>query len=997
MRRSDRNALFFLFALSGFAGLIYESIWTHYLKLFLGHAAYAQALVLAIFMGGMAIGSWIASARSGRWRNLLRAYALTEGIIGVFALVFHEVFRGATALAFDAVLPRLAGTPWAIVAFKWTLASALILPQCVLLGMTFPLMTAGVLRAYREQPGRSLAMLYFTNSIGAAIGVLVSGFVLVRFVGLPGTVRIAGLLNIAVAAIVWRRFGRAAGDGAAPAEAGAGALRLDRTLAAYLLVSFVTGASSFVYEIAWIRMLSLVLGSSTHAFEVMLSAFILGLALGGLFIQRRIDGMASAPRTLAIVQVAMGLLALATLPLYGSTFGAMRWLLAVLPRTDGGYTLFNLASNGIALAVMLPATFCAGMTLPLITFQLLRLGRGEGAIGAVYASNTVGAIVAVFLATHLGMPLLGLKGLLTAGAALDLALGVAIAWAAAGAFRTRRWPAALSAASVGAVALTLVAVQLDTRLMASGVYRLGKLLDPAINRVVLHRDGKTASVDLVATDPGYISIITNGKSDASAAMRPGLTPTLDEPTMILAAVVPMALHPEARTAAAIGFGSGMTTHTLLSNPRLASVDTIEIEEEMPKAARAFRPLNELAYVDPRSHIHLDDAKTFFSTHDRRYDLIVSEPSNPWVSGVAGLFSEEFYQLARRHLNEGGLFVQWIQLYEIDVELLSSVLKALGDNFSDYAVYAANDNDAIVVARNGPLGDPSPEILRLPGLASSLQRTRVAGVQDIEVRKIGTRKAWEGLVRSYAIAPNSDYAPVLDQNAARTRFLQASAAPLLVFARYPLPTLEILAESRRPYVLTTVTPALYFDGSRRAWQAELLRDLALAPDHPERVRSLAPQAARAAAPLVAWRRDCRGPFPLESFLSVAERVVPNLTTAELATLWAPLVEPACAAHLEPLDRAWVEFVRAVSARDARGIAVTSRDLLDGAQGLAPETVSYLVAAGMLGSIVQGETSAAERLWLQYGPSIAGDDKLLLRGLAAQCRRAAVRASASARAN
>jgi hypothetical protein len=478
-------------------------------------------------------------------------------------------------------------------------------------------------------------------------------------------------------------------------------------------------------------------------------------------------------------------------------------------------------------------------------------------------------------------------------------------------------------------------------------------------------------------------------------MVPGLTPTVDESTMILLGVVPMALHPEARTAAAIGFGAGITTHTLLSNPRLASVDTIEIEEEMPKAAQAFRPRNELAYVDPRSHVHLDDAKTFFSTHDRRYDLIVSEPSNPWVSGVAGLFSGEFYQLARRHLNEGGLFVQWIQLYEIDVELVVSVLKALGDNFSDFAVYAANDTDAIVVARNGPVGDPSPEILRLPGLAFSLERTGVAGVQDLEVRKIGTRKAWDGLMRSFAVAPNSDYAPVLDQNAARTRFLQASAAPLLVFARQPLPTLELLSEARRPSGPTTITPALFFDGSRRASQAALLRDLALAPDHPERVRSLEPEAARAAAPLVAWRRDCRGPFPLESFLSVAERVVPDLTSAELATLWAPLLEPACAARLEPLDRAWVEFVRAVSARDVRGIAMTSRDLLDGAQGLPPETVSYLVAAGMLGSVVHGEPWAAERLWLHYGPSIGSDDKLLLRGLAAQCRGAVAPASASAR--
>src|SRR5207244_10750777 len=202
-RRSlARAALFALFAASGFAGLIYESIWTHYLKLFLGHAAYAQTLVLAIFMGGMALGSWISSRCSPRWRNLLAAYAVTEAAIGVLGLVFHEAFTAATALAYDAVLPRLAASPAAVAAAKWGLSTALILPQSVLLGTTFPLMTAGVLRAFGDRPGRSLAMLYFTSSLGAAAGVLVSGFVLISAVGLPGTVRIAGLINIAVAATV---------------------------------------------------------------------------------------------------------------------------------------------------------------------------------------------------------------------------------------------------------------------------------------------------------------------------------------------------------------------------------------------------------------------------------------------------------------------------------------------------------------------------------------------------------------------------------------------------------------------------------------------------------------------------------------------------------------------------------------------------------------------------------------------------------------------------
>src|SRR3954469_9633497 len=451
-----RPLLIALFAASGFAGLIYESIWTHYLKLFLGHAAYAQTLVLAIFMGGMALGSWLAARMGLRWKNLLAGYALTEAAIGALALVFHEVFVASTGWAYGSSLLRFA-------AFKWSLAAALILPQCVLLGMTFPLMTAGLLRWFPDRPGRSVALLYFTNSLGAAVGVLASGFWLVPAVGLPGTVRAAGAINLRVAASVWALSRRSISSPSTAAASGSG-LR-DRVFWLFLGAALITGASSFVYEVAWTRMLTLVLGASTHAFELMLGAFILGLALGGLFIQRRIDRLARPVRTLAWLQIAMGLFALATLVAYGPTFDAMAWLIRRLPRTDRGYALFNLGSGAMAVGLMLPATFCAGTTLPLITFHLLKRGCGEASIGAVYAANTVGAIAAVFAAVHAGLPLLGLKGLLVAGAALDLLLGVLL------------WPRLLPAlASAAAVVLCVFFVHLDAYKMASGVYRYGTLM-----------------------------------------------------------------------------------------------------------------------------------------------------------------------------------------------------------------------------------------------------------------------------------------------------------------------------------------------------------------------------------------------------------------------------------------------------------------------------------------------------------------------------------------
>src|SRR5688500_4266807 len=198
----SRGAFYVLFTVSGFAGLIYESVWTQYLKLFLGHAAYAQSLVLAVFMGGMAAGAAYCGRRSARIANPLAAYALIEALVGLAALGFHPVFAGVTDWAFESLLPSLEDD-WLALAAKLTLSCLLILPQSVLLGMTFPLMSAGLVRAHRGAAGESLAMLYFTNSLGAAAGFLASGFVLIAWIGRPGTLRAAGGLNLLIAAVVW--------------------------------------------------------------------------------------------------------------------------------------------------------------------------------------------------------------------------------------------------------------------------------------------------------------------------------------------------------------------------------------------------------------------------------------------------------------------------------------------------------------------------------------------------------------------------------------------------------------------------------------------------------------------------------------------------------------------------------------------------------------------------------------------------------------------------
>src|SRR5256884_6449487 len=324
----DRNVklLFALLALSGFTGLIYESVWSHYLRLFLGAAASAKSFGLAAFRGGMALGGWVASRWSARLKNLLAAYGWIEAAIGGAALIFHESFLLLTQFSLDRVLPAL-GSPAVVEIYKYSLCAVLIVPQTVLLGMTFPLLSGAVIRRGPAASGHHLAMLYFTNSIGAAAGALAAAFLLLGWLGMPGTMRFAGALNLALAAAVLAiaRLGEPAPFSAQPQSGTAATGTYIARL--FLAGAFVTGLASFVYEIVWIRMLSLVLGSSFHAFELMLSAFITGLALGGLWIRRRIDRLADPVRSAGLGQGFMGLAALAPIFVYTWTLHWMRWAL----------------------------------------------------------------------------------------------------------------------------------------------------------------------------------------------------------------------------------------------------------------------------------------------------------------------------------------------------------------------------------------------------------------------------------------------------------------------------------------------------------------------------------------------------------------------------------------------------------------------------------------------------------------------------------------------
>jgi len=788
------KALYFLFVLSGAAGLIYESIWTRYLGLFVGHGAYAQIIVLVIFLGGMSLGAYLISRWSERLREPLYGYVAVEFAVGLIGLFFHDIFSSVTGLAYQWVYPWLAGS-WMLIIAKWSIAGLLILPQSVLLGMTFPLMSAGVLRLRSRKPGRTLSLLYCSNSLGAAVGVLVAGFYLVRLSGLPGTLLSAAMLNLLVAAatigiiVAARRAGAGTEPSSARATMSGGLQGTGQTSALQrllLFTAFGTAVASFLYEIAWVRMLALVLGSATHSFELMLSAFILGLALGAWWIRTRADRGSDPFRTLGLVQWTMGLLAIATLPLYVASFGWIASLLSTFARNDSGYIGFTLAKYGLCLIIMVPATFCAGMTLPLITRALLKSGSGEKAIGWVYASNTLGSILGATMGGLVLLPLIGLKPLLMTAAAMDISIGILLlSKTSLAGLAPRRLTLAAGAAALVFMTVVATGVRLDQTLLSSGVYRTGEIAGSDHRDVLFYQDGRTATVTATYTKPqGWLSLATNGKPDASlintwftlCANSKHAPFTGDAGTQALLSLITLAYAPQAPTAAIIGQGSGMSAHLMLGSTALRDLVTIEIEPEMIAGSRVFYPWNRRTFDDPRSHIVIDDAKSYFASTQRQYDLIMSEPSNPWVSGVSGLFTTEFYQRIRGYLTPQGVFGQWLHVYELDDALVLSVLAALHQNFASYEVYQISVGDLLIVASNGTsLPKPNWSVFKLHRIQRDLCAFAPLTPEVLDGLRLAGRDELGPLLQSYGA--NSDYYPVLDLGAEQRRFRRDFAAGL----------------------------------------------------------------------------------------------------------------------------------------------------------------------------------------------------------------------------
>ncbi|MEE9253343.1 MAG: methyltransferase domain-containing protein, partial [Pseudomonadales bacterium] len=471
-----------------------------------------------------------------------------------------------------------------------------------------------------------------------------------------------------------------------------------------------------------------------------------------------------------------------------------------------------------------------------------------------------------------------------------------------------------------------------------------------------------------------VALRTNGKADASINMDAKGARSTDEHTQVLLGAMSIGARPEAKDVAVVGFGSGLTTHVLLGSPIIERVTTVEIEPAMIEGARHFLPRVHRAFEDPRGTVRIEDAKTFFFQDGREYDLIISEPSNPWVSGVAGLFSREFYALTRRFLRPGGVFCQWLHTYEIDPPLTASVMFALEESFPYYEIYNTNDVDILILASDRPIVVDLDYLLQTPEIAEELATISLRNASDLHALRVGSEALMGPLFRSFASKTNSDYFPILDLGAVRTRFLRADASSYASVASASVPLIEMLdpqAPTPSPVTSNTDNREVKRVGSARFAMA--VRDFIANEDFDAGTVPFTATGKRTLLSMLSnWQR-CGGTaeddFWIDNLLTFASMTVPFLSAQELESMWDQLRTQSCKVFESPARGAWLKLVHAVSARDATEMLAAARHLLsDAGNAENQRRKRYLVTVAMTAALASDDPETAMHIWRTHGSTL-----------------------------
>jgi spermidine synthase len=712
------------FFLSGFAGLLYETVWLRQFAAVFGTSEAALGAILGSYMGGLALGAWLAARWEHRIKRPVLAYGLLElGVAGGALLVpFGLHAADAIRIAICGGQPELpAASGWLEVGLDTALAFLLILLPTACMGATLPLLArhAAASDAGGRRSGASdVGLLYGLNTLGAVLGTLTTAFFILPAVGLQATVFVGAAVNLLVFGVAFwleRKAVAVVGkelsiDGQTVVaqslarqtaaersdfgpgnshQSASGILSNERFGLRWLpAMVALASAASFTYEVLWTRLLGQVLGGSLHSFSTMLAAFLTGIAIGSCWASRLIVQGRSAVRCFAVAQLVT---VLATVVAFSSVDLVSLASTSIGAGLSGGF----LANVGLCLVVLLPSTIAIGMSLPLaIQISTGQGGPLAGTTGRLYSVSTLGAIVGSLLAGRLLLPELGFHGTIAAGVLANLAVA---GWSL---FLERPIRLTLSKQFLAtSLAVPIVAVALLGTCGPDRILRHQPLTNTAITSSIEYSSiGASSTVMITRTSDGY-RLLTNGLPESEISPRGAVIGA--EAGARWLTTLPVLARPAAKSMLIIGFGGGSAVNGVPAT--IESIDTIELEPKVVDAVRTlskFRESDPLS--DPRLNIVYNDARGALSLTAKKYDAIVSQPSHPWSAGASHLYTREFLQLVRQRLTDDGVFLQWMNSHYVDRELLRSLGATLLDSFENVRVYQPHNGTLLFLASQSPL-------------------------------------------------------------------------------------------------------------------------------------------------------------------------------------------------------------------------------------------------------------------------------------------------------
>jgi len=742
------------FLISGATGLVYQVVWARRLELTLGASTWSLGVVLGAFMAGLGLGAWWWGRRADRPGSPARRYAILEAGIGVWGLLAPWILAGI-----DATYAGLGGAGGLFT--RAALAFLALLPPTFLMGGTLPVLARGFL-VDDAAARRAVGWLYGVNTLGAMGGVLLADLWMVDHVGLANGGRLAGVANLLLAAGAWvlaDRLVPRVEDASTPPTGPT------KWLTPPNLVAFAVGMTGLALEVGFTRTLGMALGSTRHAFAIVLAATLAGIGLGSLLVARSGSREAARHATSWSV-VALGVAAGGFLWCVEPGMAALFHL--VQPRMLQ-YGELVLVEFLLLAVVLLPTTVALGATFPQVArWATTSTGRGGEEIGRVLLANTFGGIVGSLGAAFGLVPAIGTFRTVQGLALFALVVGATVAFGS-----RRRIPLGLAV-----VALVVVATRgswaperldLDpTRIRPQAVGRQpGNYRDVYHNgglALVYAEEGLNAQV-AVRRSGSLTQLKIGGKTDASAPN--------DMPTQLLLGTIPFLARPDATSALVIGAGSGVTARVASDFPSVCQVDVVEIERRVLEAARLhFRDVNHDVLDRAGVSILVDDARNVLRTRDHTYDVIISEPSNPHIAGIANLFTLDHYEQAIERLTPDGVYLQWIQLYDTDPWVLSSMLRTFLTAFPHTDAWWVDSSDLLLLGGTRPMRyDPAAlesAIRGNPGLVEDLPRIlHAARGTDLLGRYLADETFLAGLAGGGDIL--RDDLPILATRAARARY------------------------------------------------------------------------------------------------------------------------------------------------------------------------------------------------------------------------------------